>query len=161
MSCKTYKELLHSYAAEELSELESSAVQKHLAGCNDCSKELQEIKTLKNLTIQMKLESINLDELKYNIMSAIKTTRKAAAAYDARVVWKLGASMIACGLMVMVLNFTSLGNDYQFQSLGEKLSQPIAFINEGLEDMSSKIINLDGLTFRIQQKIRGGKKNEL
>ena len=140
-------------------------MQNHLASCDDCSKEMQEIRALKNIIKQTKLECINLDELKYNIMSAIKNTPKAMASYDAKVVWRVGTSLIACGLMVMVLNFTSLGGEVKlhtdkmnigFQSFGEKITQPIAFINQGLADMSDRIVNLDGITFRIQQKIRGG-----
>jgi predicted anti-sigma-YlaC factor YlaD len=157
--------MLHSYINGELNQLECASVQAHLASCNDCSKEILEIKKLKSIIKQTKLESIKLDELKYNIMTAIKTTQKAAASYDARVIWRLGTSLIACGLMVMVLNFTSFGSEaklhmdkmnIEIQAIEEKITQPIAFINKGLAEMSSGIMNLDGITFRIQQRIRGG-----
>lgn len=166
MSCKIYREMLHSYINDELNALEATAVSEHLEACAACSKEVEEIKRLKVVAAAIKPEIIPISGLKENIMSAIKLTKKMRpAAYDVKVLGRLGASLVACGMLVMVLNFTSLGSNlearsdkmnYDMQDIGQRITQPMALINEGLIDMSSKLVNLNGITFRLEQKIRGG-----
>lgn len=165
MSCKEYREILHSYANNELSEIQQTAISEHLESCVACKDELTEIKKLKQLLRTLKPEGFQLDELKGNIMSVIRANKKKVAAYDIKVLTKLGASMVACGIIALVINFTSLGaglTQYTayispgFESTSEKIDQPMAFINKGLINMSDGIVSLDGIMFRIGQKIKGG-----
>jgi hypothetical protein len=166
MSCKTNKEKLHSYICDELSPSETKAVSEHLESCADCSREVGEIKNLKAVITAVKTDKIQITGLKESIMSAIKITKKVrVATYDIKVMGRLATSLIACGLLVFFMNFTALGSTIEEQSdkmnfdignIGQKITQPIALINKGLAGMSSKIIDLNGVTFRLQQKNRGG-----
>ncbi|HYE12334.1 MAG TPA: zf-HC2 domain-containing protein [Patescibacteria group bacterium] len=166
MSCKTYKPMLHSYINDELNFIEKTELERHLLECAECRKEEEEIKKLKRILSAVKPDKLPFIEFKENIMAAIKVTAKArAAAYDIKVLGRLGASLIACGILVFLLNFSTFGNNLEaggnrmnidMQGIGQKVSQPLGFINEGLANMSSKLVNLNGITFRLEQKIRGG-----
>jgi len=166
MSCKTYSIMLHSYLNNELNELETKEVSKHLEKCPDCTKEAEEIKKLKVLASAVKIDMIQLEGLKKNIMSAIRLTKKVRTlSYDIKVLSRLGTSLVACGVLALFLNFSALGSnleahsdkfDYRVQEIGQKIGQPISVINKGLSEMSNKIIDLNGITFRIQQRNRGG-----
>lgn len=165
MSCKEYREILHSYANNELGEIQQAAISEHLDSCAACNNELTEIKKLKQMLRTLTPEGFQLDELKGNIMSVIRANKKKIATYDIKVLTRLGTSMVACGIIALVLNFTSLGaglTQYTayispgFESTGEKINQPMAFINERLINMSDGIVNLDGIMFRLGQKIKGG-----
>lgn len=166
MSCKIYKEKLHSYINNELSTLEAKAISEHLEACNDCCRELNDIKKLKAVMAAVKTDMLQMNGLKESIMSAIKATKKIrTAAYDIKVLGRFAASLVACGLLIFFMNFTALGSNLEVQSdkmnidissIAKRITQPIAIINKGLTDMSSKIIDLNGITIRLEHKIRGG-----
>lgn len=165
MSCKVYKEKLHRYADNELSEIEKSVIAKHLEICPDCSNELAEIKKLRQMLGNLRFQGVQLDAVKQSIMSVIRESKKKVPVYDIKVLTRLGASMIACGLIVLVLNFSSLGDRLEEYSLPisqamrstmEKINQPIAFINKGMSNVSDFVFNINGMTFEIEQKIKGG-----
>ncbi|MDF2892062.1 MAG: hypothetical protein K0R80_2429 [Clostridia bacterium] len=166
MSCKTYKPMLHSYINDELNFIEKTELEGHLQECAECRNEEEEIKKLKRILSAVKPDKLQFIEFKENIMAAIKVTVKASAVvYDFKVLSRLGASLIACGILALLLNFSAIGNNlevsrdkinFNMQEIGQKVSQPLGFINEGLANMSSKLVNLNGITFRLEQKIRGG-----
>lgn len=166
MDCKINKPMLHSYLNNELSISEATAVTKHLEECSYCRREIEEIKKLKVITAAIKIDMIPLEGLKNNIMAAIKITQKVRAlSYDIKVLRRLGTSMVACGVIALLLNFTSMGSSLEIHSdklsddiweARQKISQPISVINKGLTEMSDKLIDLNGITFRIKQKSRGG-----
>ena len=166
MSCKIYRPMLHSYTNNELSAIEKAELERHLRECSECRNEEAEIKKLKLIASAIKLDKVLLNDIKENIMAAIKVTAKASVAvYDFKVLGRLGASLIACGILVFFINFSTVGNSLEtgsnklnlnMQGIGQKISQPLGMINKGLADMSSKLVNLNGITFRLEQKIRGG-----
>ena len=107
---------------------------------------------------------------KSNTLSIKVTKKVSTVVYDFKVLTRLGTSLVACGIVVLFLSFSTFGNNLEarsnklnlgMQGIGEKISQPFSIINKGLTDMSSKIVNLNGITFRLEQRIRGGKKNEM
>jgi predicted anti-sigma-YlaC factor YlaD len=55
MSCDTFKPLLMGYLDEELTGLEALRVERHLQGCGNCSRELQEFRKLKEVTDDMRV----------------------------------------------------------------------------------------------------------
>ncbi|MDF2840019.1 MAG: hypothetical protein K0Q99_791 [Clostridia bacterium] len=166
MSCKTNKEMLHSYTNNELSPLDTKAVSNHLEACTDCRREIAEIRKLKVILAEARPDKIDMIGLKESIMTAIRISKKVrTAAFDIKVMSRLATSLIACGLLVFFMSFTTLGSSLEAQSnkmnidisgVSQKMVQPLAFINKGLQDMSSKLVDLNGITFRIQQKNRGG-----
>jgi hypothetical protein len=166
MSCKTYNPMLHSYINNELNVLEKAEVERHLQECQECKNEELDIKRLKLVIDKAKPDKVQLMDIKQNIMAAIKVTVKArTAAYDIKVLGRLGASLIACGMLVLFLNFSALGNNIEAQrdklgfgaqGVGQIVAQPIDIMSKGLTDMSSKILDLNGITFRLEQRIRGG-----
>ncbi len=165
MSCKAYRDMLHSYVNNELNEIQQADISEHLKSCTACNNELTEIKSLKKILITLKPEGFQLGEIKDNIMSTIRASKKKAVTYDIKVLTRLANSMIACGVIVMVLNFTSLGDGLtQYagdtstgqKSTEEKIGQPMTFINNGLTNISDGIVSLDGIIFRTGQRIKGG-----
>jgi hypothetical protein len=171
MSCKTDKLMLHSYINNELSPIEKAELEIHLQGCHECKSEEAEIRKLKLTLSTAKPDKILLNDIKLNIMAAIKVTAKASAVvYDFKVLARLGSSLIACGILVFFLSFSTFGNNLEAQSsklnsgmqgIMQKVSQPLSVVNKGLTDMSSKLVDLNGITFRLEQKNRGGKQNEM
>jgi len=171
MNCKTERPMLHSYINNELNPIEKAELKRHLHQCHECKNEEAEIRKLKLIISAVKLDKMQLDNIKGSIMTTIKITAKAsAAAYDFKVLSRLGTSLIACGILVLFLSFSTFGNNLEVRSnklnLGmqgiiQKVSQPLSVVNKGLTDMSSKLVDLNGITFRLEQKIRGGKKNEM
>lgn len=165
MNCKAYREMLHSFADNELNEIEKSIVSEHVENCAACRDELVEIKRLKHMLTSLRFHDAQLGGIKESIMATIRETKKKVPAYDIKVLTRLGASMIACGLIALVLNFTGLGeglNRYAlpisqaYDSTIKKIDQPIAFINKGMTNMSEFIFGTNGMMFEIEQKIKGG-----
>lgn len=171
MSCKTDIIMLHSYINNELNPIEKAEVERHLQDCIQCRNEEAEIRKLKYIISSVKLDKVQLNSIKENIMAAIKVTAKASAiVYDFKVLGRLGTSLVACGILVFFLSFSTIGSNLEVrgdklnvgvQGIGQKISQPLSIINKGFTDMSSKLVDLNGITFRLEQKIRGGKKNEM
>ena len=50
MTCRHYKEMLMGYLDNELEADQAKDLEKHLAGCAQCSRELQELAKLKEIT---------------------------------------------------------------------------------------------------------------
>jgi predicted anti-sigma-YlaC factor YlaD len=50
MSCQHYKEMIMGYLDNELGAEQKRELEKHLAGCAQCSKELEELRKLKEIT---------------------------------------------------------------------------------------------------------------
>jgi predicted anti-sigma-YlaC factor YlaD len=50
MSCDKYKDLLMGYLDDEISDEERVELEKHLAECDECTKELADFKDLKSIT---------------------------------------------------------------------------------------------------------------
>jgi len=50
MTCRDYKEMLMGYLDNELEAEQAKDLEKHLAGCARCSKEVQELRKLKEIT---------------------------------------------------------------------------------------------------------------
>ncbi|MHC4573304.1 MAG: anti-sigma factor family protein [Planctomycetota bacterium] len=50
MSCQHYKEMIMGYLDNELGAEQKKELEKHLAGCAQCSKELEELRRLKEIT---------------------------------------------------------------------------------------------------------------
>lgn len=165
MNCKIYKEMLHSYVSNELNPFEREEINKHLESCLYCRREHEEILQLKRIAAELKPQSFQLDDLKAGILAAITPLKPKITTYDIKVIWRLGASLVACGVLALYLNFSSVGipssteasqRNENIKQFGQKLSQPFAAIHKGLSDMSDGIFNLNGISIRIEKKIRGG-----
>jgi hypothetical protein len=50
MTCRDYKEMIMGHLDNELEHGQRKDLEKHLAGCPQCSKELQELRKLKEIT---------------------------------------------------------------------------------------------------------------
>lgn len=165
MNCKLYKDMLHSYEKDELDETVKIQISEHLESCEACRIELTEIRKLRQLMGTLKPEGFQLGDMKQSIMSAIQAGKKKLPAYDIKVLAKLGASMVACGIIALTLSFTDLGDGIalyagqipqRLEDTESRWNQPMVLINKGLSNMSDTIVNLDGMMFKIQQKIEGG-----
>ena len=166
MSCKIYKEMLHSYINKELNPFEASEVTKHLAVCPECRRQEAEILSLKAIAAELRPPMLPLDGLKESIMSAITTVKKVRPpSYDIRVLGSLGTSLVACGVLALFLNFSAVGSGLEasrpdknpgWHAFGQRIVQPVAAFNKSLMDISDKLFDLNGITFRLENKFRGG-----
>ncbi|MHC4528809.1 MAG: anti-sigma factor family protein, partial [Planctomycetota bacterium] len=50
MTCRDYKEMIMGYLDDELEHEQRKDLEKHLAGCPQCSKEVEEFTKLKEIT---------------------------------------------------------------------------------------------------------------
>ena len=55
MTCRDYKDLMMGYLDDELDAQDRDRFKEHLAGCDDCKKELQEFEDLKRITDDVEL----------------------------------------------------------------------------------------------------------
>jgi hypothetical protein len=171
MCCNEYKNNLHEYSTGKLSELESHAIAKHLKSCEKCRRELEEIRELKSF-LKPGIQDMLLPpmDLKSGIMKSINLRK-----YDAphrntlgeMANW--GMSLVAAGLILLLVNIAPAGdlaqahNDWNTrrENIREKLYQPISSINEGLDEFTNRITQLDGITGRMEREKKGGSSDEM
>ncbi len=171
MCCNEYRYNLHEYSTGKLSELESHATIKHLKSCEKCRRELEEIRALKSF-LKAGIQDMPLPpmDLKSGIMKSINLRR-----YDAprrNTLGELanwGMSLVAAGLILLLVNIAPAGDlsqaqndwDTRRENIREKIYQPISSINEGLDEFTSRITQLDGITGRMEREKKGGSSDEM
>lgn len=167
MCCNENRGMLHEYATGELSELESRAVARHLKACDRCRSELAEIKSLKVLLRSGFQEGIILPlDLKSSIMSSVDLKRyKKFYKNTLGEMTNLGMSLVAAGLILLILNTTPKDNLVHVQNelyntgenITQRISQPFSSINERIDKLTNSIAQLDGIMGRIEKEKEGGK----
>lgn len=166
MCCNDYKYNLHEYSTGQLNELERHAVAKHLKSCEKCRRELEEISELKAFLKPMPGEvPITPMDLKADIMGSISPKRyKSVYQSTLGELANWGMSLVAAGLILLLVNVTPAGNlgrvhngfDINGQSIEKKISQPFSTINKGFYKFTSRITELDGITGRMEREKKGG-----
>lgn len=171
MCCNEYRYNLHEYSTGKLSELESHAIAKHLKSCDKCRRELEEIKEIKGfLKLNPQGNLLPPIDLKSGIMAAIDL-RKYKKVYKNTLgeLANWGMSLVAAGLILLLINIAPAGNIVQVQNdwditregIREKIYQPLSSINEGLDKFTNRITQLDGITGRMEREKKGGSLDEL
>lgn len=166
MCCNDYKYSLHEYASGKLNELEMHAVAKHLKTCDQCRRELEEIKGIKAFLNSGSFEQAMPPlDLKSDIMASINLKRYKKTyknTWGELANW--GMSLVAAGLILLLLNVAPLNNIETAQSewastkenISEKIHQPFSSLNEGLGNFTKSITELDGISGRIEREKKGG-----
>lgn len=154
MNCDKYRVNLYGFAAGSLNDLENKAILKHLKSCEKCRKEVDEIRDIRRL-LKSGSESVvsPQTDLKSNIMNSINL-KKYKNAYKATLgeLTNWGMSLVAAGLILLFINLSPT----------EKIIfQPINSINKSVGGFTEKIMELDGISGRIERLIREEIKNEL
>lgn len=167
MNCSRLRENLHTYAKGECDKAEEYEILMHLGNCSACSKELDEIKKVKQLLINHIEKAIIPLDLSDSIILAIDHNRyKKALNRKVIDISNWGRSMIAAGVIILVMNiFQPMYNGQQIQnnlvyatgSIGEKIVNKVDSINSGIAVLKVKLIELNGITSRVERNIRGGK----
>lgn len=166
MCCNECKNSLHEYASGKLSELEHHAIARHLKTCEKCRRELEEIGAMKAILKSGFQDNMMPPmDLKSGIMASInlnkyKKTYKSTLGELAN--W--GMSLVAAGLILLIMNVAPVDNMVQVQndwdntkqSITQKIYQPFSSINEGLDKFTKRITELDGITGRIERDKKGG-----
>lgn len=171
MCCSKYRYYLHEYSTGTLNELESHATTRHLKECEDCRRELREIRDIKSI---LKPDSNNMVlppvELKSAIMKSINLKKYKTSHHDTiRELTNWGMSLVAAGLIMILVNVAPVGNmaqaqndwDARSESIKSKLHQPISSINRSLDKFTSSITQLDGITGRMEREKEGGSSDEM
>lgn len=171
MCCNDYRYNLHEYSTGKLSELESHAIARHLKSCEKCRRELQEIREIKSI-LKPDIKDMVLPpiDMKAEIMKTINLKKYKTAHHNTLgEVANWGMSLVAAGLILLLLNVAPAGNvshmqndwDSRKESVKERLYQPISSINEGLDKFTSRITQLDGITGRMEMEKKGGSSDEM
>lgn len=162
MNCDKYREVLHEFAAGSLNELDSKAIEKHLKICESCRREVYEIREIRRL-LKSSSECIAFPpiDLKSNIMSSVNLG-KYNSIYKATLgeLTNWGMSLVAAGFILLFMNLAPMSN-VTAANISEKVMNPMAAINKSVDGFSEKIMELDGISGRIERLIKEESKNEL
>ncbi|MEA4848204.1 MAG: zf-HC2 domain-containing protein [Clostridiaceae bacterium] len=166
MCCNENRGMLHEYATGKLSELESRAVERHLKSCDRCRRELAEIKELKAfLRSSLREDVMPPADLKSSIMASINLKKYKKVYKDALgELANWGMSLVAAGLILLFINAAPADDlirvqkelDNTRESFTQKIYQPFNSINEGINNFTKGITQLDGITARIEREKEGG-----
>lgn len=171
MCCNEYRYNLHEYSTGTLSELESRAIARHLKSCENCRRELQEIRDIRSI-LKPGIQDMVLPpaDLKSSIMKSINLKKyKISHRGTIGELANWGMSLVAAGLILFLLNVAPAGNmaqaqndwDTRKENIREKLYQPFSSINEGLDKFTERITQLDGITGRMEREKKGGSSDEM
>lgn len=162
MHCHECKYSLHEYLSGKLNELESRAIARHLKSCDRCRRELEEIREMKAFLKLGFQETVKPPaDLKSSIMASINPRRyKKSHKNTFGELANLGMSLVAAGLILLLINITPLYNTVWVQenwstageSIREKVYQPINSINAGFDEFIERISQLDGITGRREKE---------
>lgn len=171
MSCKKYEDKLHSFAIGSLKEAERLELEMHLESCVSCKQEVYDIKRTADFIKANRTVPILPIEMKQNIMASIDLKRYKSADRKNRFELKnWGASMIAAGLILFALNLSHYTNYYLAKEsylynigneIGKKILLPINNLGQSANTVFGKIIELNGITMRMEESKKGGIQNEL
>lgn len=165
MHCNEYRNSYHQYVSGKLNELESHAVAKHLRSCDRCRREVEEIKELKAFLSYCYQNIISPPTgLKSDIMASINLKKyKKAYRNNLGEMASWGMSLVAAGLILLFINITPADNiarvqnewDNRSVSIIQRINQPFSSINGGLEKLTKGIVQLDGITGRLEKEKEG------
>lgn len=108
MDCTLIKLYLEAYEKGHLEDQHKEAIKKHLALCEDCRQELEEIRMVNALFYEIKIPSLPKN-FTNTVMHQIKDQKKNMHTSIWKDVRKWGLSFVATGLIMLVVNFTSVG----------------------------------------------------
>jgi len=155
MDCGKCMENLHSYISGSLNELESKVISKHLKTCDKCRKRANEIMELKRLAkISSEGVVIPPPELKESIMAAIdfgKYKNVYKATFGEFTSW--GKSLVAAGFIMLMINIAP-ADISKVSNVTDKIIKPLSTINQSVGSFSNKVLELDGISGRIERLIR-------
>ncbi len=171
MHCNKYKNIYHEYVSGKLNELESHAVAKHLKSCDKCRREVEEIRELRTILRDGFHEGIAAPAgLKSDIMALIDLKKyKNIHKNNLGEMASWGMSLVAAGLILLFINMTPQDRIARVQykwgarsgHIVQKIYRPFDSINGGLEKLTDGIVQLDGITGRLEKGREGGNQNEL
>lgn len=154
MNCSRIKDSLHSYLAGDIEGLEKFLIEEHLKKCNVCKEELEQIKTMEKFLKGYSDIVLVPQSFATEIMDTIDLKRyripQKSTVYNLK---SMGVSLVCAGIMLFVLN----SNFEVFVNS----AKPMSFIDKGLTQITGRIMELDGITGRIENKLYGGMENEL
>ena len=104
MTCTELQQLLNAYADTELSLETSIEIQKHLASCDPCSRELQNILVLRNALKSHELYFTPAATLQSRIFANIETNSPVTAGRRATLFtgWSIAASFAAAACLIFI-----------------------------------------------------------
>ncbi len=152
MDCTFIRLYLDAYERGHLDPKQREGIRDHLIICSDCGKELEEIRAI-NAMFEEPIPSLPKD-FTQRVMARI--AESGVHGRDKNI-WqefgKWGASFIAAGLIMLLLNFTSFGseiNTFIANIEGKPIKihkiveyNPVNIINRGLEHINQLLENFE------------------
>ena len=171
MDCDKYKYNLHSFADGSLNDIENKAIIKHIKVCERCKKEVGEIREIRRL-LKCCSESVVFPpiDLKSSIMSSINLRKyKKVCMVTLGELKNWGMSFVAAGLILLLLNLTPTDNSTRMQietnvrriNITENMTRPLSFINQSADSVAERILELDGISAKIERQIKEERRNEM
>ena len=149
LNCSRIKNSLHGYLAGDIEGLEKILIEEHIKSCNVCKEELEQIKDMKRLLKGCSDDVLAPQGFITDIMTNIDVKRYKIS--QKNVVYSLkslGASLVCAGIMLFMLNTN-------VEVLPNSI-EPMSVIDKGVTQIADKIMKLDGITGRIENKLYGG-----
>ncbi|EOD00938.1 anti-sigma factor family protein [Caldisalinibacter kiritimatiensis] len=152
MECKEVMNNIDKYFEKKLDDFQVYSIEKHLQTCKSCREEYEEMEAIFDIlsSHQVVLPPPNLTD---KIMSEIKTSKKIyKIRQTTKRIW--GASFIAAGLLIIILNISSIGyniDDFAADvymgsmKINQRIIKPFNIFTDNIKDFTNflSFINKD------------------
>lgn len=138
MDCTFIKLYLEAYEKGQLDEQRERGISKHLECCEDCRIEVEEIRVVNAMFDAIKVPSLPSD-FTSNVMKKVRESSSTPNKSIWQEFGKMGASLVAAGLIMLLLNFTSIG--VNIATLTANISKTPLDMNKIYEYSPSSIFN--------------------
>ncbi len=164
MACHRRQDNWHSYVKNSLDELELQNMTNHLAECPQCQDIVSDIRETTSFLKKNRVVPEADTDLTANIMQRIDLNKyKKDVSPHFLTVKNWGFSLVAAGVILFVLNLTTLTPNFksnhvaEFNSkIGKELSQPLAKLSLLTHAALGKSEALFRIPTKIEQVIKGG-----
>ncbi|WIV11392.1 zf-HC2 domain-containing protein [Proteiniborus sp. MB09-C3] len=141
MECKEVLNKVDKYFEDRLSDIEKHNIKKHLEKCNKCKQEYEDMSFAFSILDSHFISAP--DDLADKIMMKISSFENSKKK-STKVLKNLGASFVAAGIMISLLNFSDYNHKILargiFRSafeINQVVTSPITKISEGLKYITS------------------------
>lgn len=151
MDCTFIKIYLEPYEKGQLEKQHEIGISEHLNHCADCRQELKEIRVVNAMFDEIEIPNLPKDFTR-NVMKRIRESEGSPNKSLWQEFSKWGISLVASGLIMLLLNFTSMGVNIATITSTEKSPilmdkiyeySPSSIFNRGLEQIESIIETIE------------------
>lgn len=147
MTCYRSRDNWHSYVKDSMNEAELEGMATHLTRCPECRDIVATIQETANLLAKSRVTLSPSATIKLNVMMSIDKNRyKRVSSSHLFELKNWGFSMVAGGLLLLALNFTSLAPNFESgqvtelnSQIGQQLAHPFDKLSQAAYEAIVKI----------------------